>query len=85
MSGPVLCVQREGTAAEHCWHQTMMARMTNPPKQREQCCHCGDYRYIVVSRAIVTDHGPFLRSAVADAGPSHGHPTPAGHPDTETG
>lgn len=55
-----LCVSRQGTAANHCWHDTGRSLMSNPPQAVDVCCFCGAVRALPVRIPVENPigHGP---------------------------
>lgn len=47
---------------DHCWHDTGVLLLSDPPKVVERCCHCGETRH--KDQTLYMDgkvHGPYLR------------------------
>lgn len=57
------CFGRTGTGANHCWHSTVWAQMSNPPRYGERCCYCGERRWITADAPPSVGHGPFATGA----------------------
>lgn len=41
----------------HCWHETGVSKLINPPSIEEKCCWCGLQRWRIESPK---GHGPFF-------------------------
>lgn len=63
-----LCPGRDETAANHCWHESSMVHMTNPPTRTERCCHCGATRSFEVpfmrTGTLADGHGPYASGGI---------------------
>jgi len=49
---------------KHCWHDTGIVLMSNPPQRQEICCNCGEIKttHLQKLRVYHEEHGPFLPS-----------------------
>ena len=47
---------------EHCWHDTGVMLLSDPPQVVDKCCHCGQTQHR--RQSIFMDgkvHGPYIR------------------------
>lgn len=42
---------------KHCWHDTGISKLVNPPQFEDICCHCGKKRWRVETK---NGHGKFF-------------------------
>jgi hypothetical protein len=44
---------------DHCWHDTGIMLMNDPPWYEQVCCYCGERRYEARGYYSIENHGPF--------------------------
>ena len=46
----------------HCWHDTGIIYAGNPPRTRERCCWCGEYRDVQIceEESRSEGHGEYM-------------------------
>lgn len=53
---------------DHCWHETGLVLMSDPPQTEEVCCYCGKKRtrqeWTSFLKTTPEGHGPHLRPAM---------------------
>jgi hypothetical protein len=53
-----------GVICDHCWHQSNIMLMSNPPQIKEVCCHCGKEQTRFINTKIPDNktHGKYKPS-----------------------